>query len=396
MAAMTLAGTLPWVMPAWRLTAAQAGSLQAAFNVSHALSLVLGSAVAEQLGARRALRWASASTALAATALALFARDATTGLVLFVCLGLAFGATYAPALILVAASTAPTQRGASVGRWLAASSLGYLSSILLCTVVASAFHYAAAFFVGAAGAAFGSLAAITGLGSAPAAVHETRVGTSGHLGSLADRSSRLAVIGYLGHSWELLGMWAWMPTFLLAVLRAGAAGATPVSSVWIAAAIHLSGVLSALSAGHAADCFGSRRVLVALGLTGTCCSLAIGWSTPLGPVPVLLLAAIYAFAAFGDSPVLSSVMTRSVDPRRLAAAIGFRSVVGIGAGGLAPLAFGLMLGDGAGLRSPIHWARSFSVLAAGGVVATACAVALPEDCTGRAPDVPREENRKHA
>ncbi len=341
------------------------------------------------------MRWASAAPALVAAALALFARNATSGLVLFVCLGLAFGATYAPSLMLVAAGTAPGRRGASGGRWLASSSLGYLSSILLCTAVAARFNYTAAFLVGAVGATFGSLSAITGLRSAPAVVQETRVRTPIDLGWLADRSSRLVVIGYLGHSWELLGMWAWMPTFLLGVLRASNAGAWHAHGVWIAAAIPLSGVLSALSAGHAAARFGSKRVLVALGLLGACCSLAIGWSARLGPVAVLLLAAIYAFVALGDSPVLSSVMTQSVDPRRLAAAIGVRSVVGIGAGGLAPLAFGLILGDGADMRAPIRWARGFATLGVGGVVATACAFRLPRDSAGVRSAAPHEENGIH-
>lgn len=97
---------------------------------------------------------------------------------------------------------------------------------------------------------------------------------------------------------------------------------------------------------------------------------------------VLFLAALYGFAALGDSPVLSAAMTESVEAGRLGTALAVRSILGFGAGGLAPLAFGSLLGaQSAGLQAP--WGRSFAALGCGGILAGVCALLLPETLSER-------------
>ena len=34
-----------------------------------------------------------------------------------------------------------------------------------------------------------------------------------------NRRSLLLTVGYIGHSWELFGVWAWAPTFLIVSLN---------------------------------------------------------------------------------------------------------------------------------------------------------------------------------
>lgn len=138
--------------------------------------------------------------------------------------------------------------------------------------------------------------------------------------------------------------------------------------------------------GHASDRLGRRAVLVAMGGLGAICSLAIGW---MGALPVWLIlpvAALYGFAALGDSPVLSTAMTEATPPDRLGAALAVRSILGFGAGGVAPLAVGLVLdhatpGSGwAGSGWPgSGWGWGFALLGVGGGLATLCAARLPPD-----------------
>jgi MFS family permease len=91
---------------------------------------------------------------------------------------------------------------------------------------------------------------------------------------------------------------------------------------------------------------------------------------------VLLLATLYGFSALGDSSVLSAAMTESVEAGRLGTALAVRSILGFGAGGLAPLAFGHVL-DHAGGSHP--WGWGFALLGIGGALAALCAALLPKD-----------------
>ncbi|MBP2302947.1 MFS transporter [Azospirillum picis] len=380
LAFMAYAGALVPAMQAWGMTAGQAGSIQTAFNVGYALSLVGSSWFADSLGAKRVFLWASWATALTGIAFAFLARSAETGLVLFALLGLTQGGTYAPSIMLVAQGVPAGRRGAAVGWLLGAGSLGYFASIALAAGLAEHFGYQAAFIACGLGPLLATLLATPGLRGRPnivAAGPARRL--RGAFRFLADRRSILLTAGYTTHCWELLGMWAWLPAFLttsFATAGAGGGGAG-MRGLWIAAAIHLSGFLSSLMMGRASDRLGRRTVLVAMGVLGAACSFGIGWMDGAPLALVLALAALYGFAALGDSPVLSTAMTESVEPGSLGAALAVRSILGFGAGGAAPLAVGLML-DRAGAAGSA-WGWGFSLLGIGGALATACALLLPAD-----------------
>ncbi|AWK88447.1 MFS transporter [Azospirillum thermophilum] len=375
LAFMMYAGALAPVMRAWELSAGQAGSVQTAFNLAYALSLVLSSWLADTAGAKRVFLWSGWLTGAAGIAFALFARSYGSGLALFALLGLAQGGTYGTAIMLVAQGVPPARRGAAVGWLLAAGSLGYFASIALAAGLGEALGYRAAFLACAAGPVAAALAASVALRGRPnlTSLRSPR-GRGASLRVLADRRSALLTAGYTAHCWELLGMWAWLPAFLgMALAGSGAA----VQGLWIAAAIHLSGCLSSFTMGRASDRLGRRAVLAAMGLLGAACSFTIGWTLG-GPIGlVLALGALYGFSALGDSPVLSTAMTESVEPGSLGAALAVRSILGFGAGGLAPLAVGLVL-DAAG-RDAAGWGWSFALLGVGGALATLAALLLPAD-----------------
>ncbi|WP_449233763.1 MFS transporter [Azospirillum doebereinerae] len=396
LAFMVHAGSLPATMRAWGMSGGEAGGIQAAFNVGYALSLVLSSWFADSLGAKRVFLWSSGASALTGLAFALFARSAESGLVLFALLGLTQGGTYAPSIMLVAQGVSAGRRGAAVGWLLGAGSLGYFASIALAAGLSERFGYEAAFVACGLGPLLALLVAWPGLRGRPNRIAGARrPALRGAFRFLADRRSVLLTAGYTTHCWELLGMWAWLPAFLTASLSGpqGSGGAA-VQGLWIAGAIHLSGFLSSLTMGRASDRLGRRAVLVAMGAMGAACSLTIGWMEAMPIWMILPVAALYGFSALGDSPVLSTAMTESVDPGSLGAALAVRSILGFGAGGVAPLAVGLVLdgatgsgaGSGAGSAAGSGWGWGFALLGVGGGLATVCAALLPAD---RPPTAPR-------
>jgi MFS family permease len=106
--------------------------------------------------------------------------------------------------------------------------------------------------------------------------------------------------------------------------------------------------------------------------------LAFGWTAGLPIAVVALLAALYGFSAFGDSPVLSTAMTEAVAPGLLGHALALRSILGFGAGAISPLAFGMVLDlTNAPGAPPTRWGWAFVLLGIGGALAAICAWFLP-------------------
>ena len=124
----------------------------------------------------------------------------------------------------------------------------------------------------------------------------------------------------------------------------------------------------------ASDRFGRRAVLITMAGASAACSLVFGWAIAWPLWLVVALGAVYSFTAIGDSSVLSTATTESVPPSHLGATLALRSMVGFGAGAMAPLAFGAVLdATNAADTAPTQWGWAFVTLGIGGVIATACA-----------------------
>lgn len=142
---------------------------------------------------------------------------------------------------------------------------------------------------------------------------------------LTDRPTRLANFGYLGHMWELYGMWTWVPIFLIISYRA-AGWSTPAARLAGFAAIAV-GAFGSLAAGLLADRFGRSRVtVVALILSGAC-TLCVGvfFSSP-GLLTVLCL--LWGFTVVADSAQFSAAVSELTDPRYVGTALTVQTTLG--------------------------------------------------------------------
>jgi MFS family permease len=381
---MTYAASIPVLMGPWEMSATAAGTVQTAFNAANAIALPLVSYLADHFSARRILLVSAWLGAAAALGFALFARSHDAAVVLFALVGISQAGTYTPAIMLIAGRYPVERRGSTIGWLLASSSLGYVGSLAVSGTALASAGYQAAFLSCAIGPALGAVlftlsAFCGGERSVPRALPPAE-------SSPSDRSVVLLNIGYVGHSWELLGMFAWAPAFVTAAAAAAAAGGTavPIAGAWLAGLLHLAGFTAALTMGRASDRLGRRRVLAVLAAIGAVCSFTFGWTIGLPVGIIALFAAVYGFSAFGDSPVLSTAMTEAVAPGRLGRALALRSVLGFGAGAISPLAFGIIL-DLTNMPGspPARWGWAFVVLGIGGAIATICAWLLPNTSRGK-------------
>lgn len=371
------AATLPVLQHEWHLSGTAAGSIASVFQVAYAISLMGCSALADRVGARRVFLVGSVTTAVIAALFAALARDYWSGLVLYTLLALTLGSTYTTGILLVAEHVPVDRRGRAMGAYLAGHSLGLALALMLAGAAIPRGGYVLAFWLLALGAiAGGGLAWIamhsTGNAVPPRATHQRFAGEV-----LRNRPAMLVIAGYIFHSWELLGMWAWTPAFLAACFVAAGAELTRGAGLgaYVTSLFHLTGMLAALVAGVFADRFGRTPVILVMAAVSAGCSLVFGWLIGASLALVVGVGLLYGFAALGDSPIYSTALTEVVAPAYRGSALALRSLLGYGAGAIAPLLFGVIL-DWQGARNAGAWGWAFVSLGAAGLGAVLSAVLL--------------------
>jgi len=379
---MSYAAVLPVLLPAWGMTATMAGSVSTGFQGGYALSLVFFSALADRVGARRVFVWSAWLTAVSALLFAAFARSYVWGLVLYSLVAVANGGTYTTAIMLLADRYPPARRGAAVGWLIASSSFGYAISLVVSGAALRWGGYPAAFFATACGPVAGAAIVAVALRDTPNVIHARRPDSRFGTAVLKNPRAMRLISGYTFHSWELLGMWAWAPAFLAAAIAVtGAASVRAVElSAYVSASFHMMGLIASTTMGGLSDRLGRRTVLLSLAASSALCSFVFGWLIGWPIAVVFVVGAAYAFTALGDSPVLSTAFTETVLPSYLGAGLALRSLLGFGAGAIAPLVFGAVL-DATNVSGalPTTWGWAFMTLGLGGVGATWAALGLPRE-----------------
>jgi len=335
------------------------------------------SALADRVGARRVFQLGTIASAMAAIAFAALARDYWTGLGLYTLLALALGGTYTTGILLLAENVPIERRGRAMGAYLAGHSLGLALALLLAGATIPRGGYVLAFWLLASGPVVGGAVAWLAVQSTvnviTARAHGQRFGGE----VLKNRPAMLVIAGYTLHSWELLGMWAWTPAFLAACFVAGGSALTRGAGLgaYMTSLFHLTGMAASLLAGLFADRFGRTPVILTMAAVSAGCSFLFGWLIGTSLAVVVGIGLLYGFAALGDSPIYSTAITEVVTPAYRGAALALRSLLGYGAGAIAPLLFGAIL-DWHGIENAGAWGWAFVSLGIAGMGAVASAVLL--------------------
>ncbi|MBX3667874.1 MAG: MFS transporter [Rhodocyclaceae bacterium] len=358
--------SLPRLAALWGMSAAEAGLVGGAYFCGYMLAVPFLSGITDRVDARLVY---VASCLLAAAGLLLFALGAQgvwSAAALQALIGAGLAGTYMPGL----KALVDRAGGARLPRWIAfytaTFGVGTSASLLATGFLEARLSWQASFAL----LGLGPLAAagLAWVGLRPVAPQgATGSGWWPRLGPVLREPAVLRVaLGYGAHCWELFGLRSWMVAFF--AFAAGSGQAALLAPTGAAALINLIGLPASILGNElAAKCGRMRWVAGCMLASGLLCWAAGGAGG--GPAwLMLLLVTAHNIAVMGDSAALTAGMVATAPAALRGAALALHSVLGFGAGFIAPLVFGAIL-DLAGGRGDAHaWWFAYGSLGVWGVV----------------------------
>ncbi|HEY7657157.1 MAG TPA: MFS transporter [Burkholderiales bacterium] len=371
------AAVIPLVQPEWGMSSSATGLVQSAWHIGYLISLFGAGLLVDRVGARDTYLATGLAACASALLFALLANSFLSALVLHFVAGLFSGGSYAPGLALIALRYGTATRGWAMGCFLAAASLGYGVCLLGSGLIIPAWGWRAALLFSAAATVAGAFLGWVALRSTPnisAGPIRPQSWTAAARTLWRNEPAKLAVGAYTLHAWELLGLWAWLPAFLVVAAQAqgeGASSGVLTAGITLAGVTHLVSIAASLAGGALSDRVGRARVILIMSCASIACSFAFGWLVGFAMWIVVLVAVVYSFTAIGDSAVFSTVLTEVVPREYIGVALSIRSVLGFGAGAVSPWVFGLTLdltAPSSGAPGALTWGIAWCTLGAGALL----------------------------
>jgi MFS family permease len=367
---------------AWGMSARQAGLVQSGWHAGYVVSLFAAGLLADRFGARRTFLAMSFAGGIASLAFAAFSDGMRSALALYTLAGVFAGGSYTPILAIISQRFPPATRGRAMGWYLAAGSLGYAIALGMSGTIVAWGGWRMSLYVAAgcamAGAFYG-IGLMRGVRDEPHLAHPTAPAVQRMREVLANRPAMKVIWAYTFHSWELLGVWAWMPAFLAIAAAKGSLDAKAVGlGALLAGLTHLTSMAGSLVGGAWSDARGRTAVMIGMGSISLACGFVFGWLVT-APLWVLVgVAMLYNLAGIGDSSTYSTAITEVVPARILGSAYAIRSVMGFGAGIVSPWVFGAVVDAtrAAGLSENAVWGLAWGVLALGALPGPLVALSL--------------------
>src|SRR5438067_564951 len=345
------AAALPLLRTEWNASSAALGWVVSAYMLGYAAAVLIVLPLTDRVRPSRVIAIGALITALANLAFALAAQDVITGSLLRMIAGFGLAGVYMPGVRLVAQSSDPARRGTAVGLYVAAFYLGgSLSFLATGLLLGPAGWRGAATILGAVALAAVPIAMISSRGIPQS------TGERAHLDLRVLRNAPLVrtIVAYVGHSWELFILRAWLAAFLAAAFALRGLSPTDASataSQWAALLLAL-GVPGVFVGGWLSDRVGRLRaaLLYALG-SG---AISVGFGTLLfAPWPAIVaIGGMYGALVAADSAVYSTAVTELAPAARIGSAQALQAVAGFGIGSLGPVAAGVTLDLGLGWVGP--------------------------------------------
>jgi predicted MFS family arabinose efflux permease len=357
---------LPGLRAAWHMSGAQAGFVGGAFFFGYMMAVPFLSGITDRVDARSVFAASCGVAALGTAGFALLARGTATGALFQALTGAGLAGTYMPGLKALTDRAAGTQQGRTVAFYTASFGIGTSVSLALAGWLAAALPWRLAFAALALGPLLALPLVLLRLPRLPApdAPHASRWPRL--RGVLAQSEVRRYVLGYAAHCWELFGLRSWMVAFVATAAAVSGSACPWLNATDISALINLLGLPASVLGNEMAVRVGRLRWIFSVMV----CAAALSWLAGLSLAApwwiVLPLLAAYFVCVMADSAALTAGLVAAAPASQRGAALAVYSLLGFGAGFVAPVLFGTTL-DAAGGK-PFCWALALATLSAAGLI----------------------------
>jgi len=367
----TYATLLPRLQDEWRMNNSQAGFISGMFFAGYMAAVPVLTSLTDRVDARRIYLVSSLVAAAALAGFALLVEGVQSAALLQLLAGAGIAGTYMPGLRALTDNIEGTRsQSRAVAFYTAVFGLGTSLSILASGSIAESMGWRWAFALSAAGPVVAGLMVVRGLRpKRPERAHQLHVLDFRPV--LASREVRPYIFGYAVHCWELFGSRSWLVAFIVfaqGLQAAGGSGAAAWSAVTIAAVANLFGPAASIFGNELAMRHGRERLIWKAMLASGALTCALGFVSFLPWYALAGVIMLHMCLIMGDSSALTAgVVTRAPESIR-GATMAVHSMLGFGAGFVAPLVFGVVLDLAGGKASSLAWGLAFTTLGAGAVV----------------------------
>ena len=355
---------LPGLMKEWTLSNAEAGLIGGIFYTGYMVAVPVLSSLTDRIDSRRIYVFACALSVLGAACFALFAQGLWSALLCQFVIGAGLGGTYMPGLKSLTDHLQGAAQSRATAFYTAAFGVGSSISIVVSGKVAASFGWPAAFAFGAIGPVLAALLVMLCMPKGRVhAAHKTAAAPAllDFRPVLKNRKTRLYVLGYSLHNYELFGQRSWMVAFLVfcGSLQPEGMG-LPLAAATLAAIINVLGPVMSVSGNELAIRFGRERMIfLFMGASGAL-ACVVGFTAALPWLFVFLLMCVHYGCMLGDSGALTSGVIAATPPQQRGATMAVYSLSGFTAAFLAPLVFGIVLDLAGGNRNVMAWGLAFA------------------------------------
>ena len=324
------AATAP-IVAEFRLTGGEAAWLTMAVQGGFVAGTLMSAAanLPDLINARRLFALGCVTGAIANASLALV-DSAFLLIALRVATGISLACVYPPGM-KVAAGWFERRRGAALGVLIGALTIGSAFPHLLAAGAAT-IPWRALIGAASALALAGGGIIVLFVADGPYVSASTRFDPRAIVRVFADRGTRIATLGYLGHMWELYAVWTWMAVFatasLFPVAMTGATPASPAGST-IAFITIASGAIGSAIAGWFADTIGKARVARYAMIVSAACAAVSGFAFDSPRFVLVILAVVWGVAVVADSAQLSALVAQYSPRDHVGTALTIQTCAGV-------------------------------------------------------------------
>jgi MFS family permease len=362
---------LPVLMKDWALNNTEAGLIGGIFYAGYMVAVPVLASLTDRVDSRKVYGFACSLSALGAAGFALFAHGLATALLFQFIIGAGLGGTYMPGLKTLTDHLEGRAQSRATAFYTAAFGVGASISIFLSGKLASSFGWPAAFAFGAVGPVIAALLVFLAMpGGRVRAAHAAAPALLDFRPVLKNRTTRLYVLGYSLHNYELFGQRSWMVAFLVfcGSLQPEGAG-LPLAAATFAALVNATGPVMSVCGNELALRFGRERMIfLFMGASGLL-ACVLGFTAPWPWLFVVLLMCLHYACMLGDSGALTSGVIATTPPEQRGATMAVYSLAGFTAAFLAPLVFGVVLDLAGGNRNVMAWGLAFASIGVFGALA---------------------------